>query len=227
MEPLDNGILFKLKHSIVYKRIIKRLMPHKIREYIVGRLVNLTEKLSHEGKYFRKLCSISSKLKVKDAVYLIITDVQHIPCYKKNTIIAYWGGTDGQRSTGKNTINIPLDFLQKRKEQFFETLFKNTDNKYLLVMSPYPHITQVIEIANSFGWKTIYDIDGSRKACINVCDANTEQKKIERRIAYITDIIVARSQNIPAYLNSVVENKPFYITSDIQGTLELLKEIEE
>ena len=112
-------------------------------------------------------------------------------------------------------IKIHIDIIVQIKINNFEDYFKEIQDKCLLVEFPHPYVTQMIEIANSFGWKTIYDVIDDWEEFSHCGQAEWYDKKVERRVANIVDVNIATAHVLKEKIQKdILLPKPYYIITN-------------
>lgn len=108
-------------------------------------------------------------------------------------VFAYWRWNHDEKlvEPEEDMIQIPIDILVSQKIYFFETFFRDVADKTLLVEFPHPLAVQIIDIANSFGWKTVYDVIDDWEEFSKCGQAEWYRKEVERKITNSVDLNVA------------------------------------
>lgn len=234
----DHKIFYaKVRNSAFYKKYLKKLVPQRLKDKIMDRYfqtsedVYILENNDQERKILDCLKMFEKGLKEDDRLILVFSGVKYIDSEGQRNIrliheakkmgrkivFAYWrwGTSEELEPSEENMVKIPIDILAKKQVYFFETLFRKVRDKCLLVEFPHPCVTQIIEIANSFGWKTVYDVIDDWEEFSKCGQAEWYRKEVERRVANIVDINVATAYGLRTKIKQdIVEEKPYYVITN-------------
>ncbi len=229
-------LIIKLR-NMKYISAIKYLIPKKVRMKIVKRYFEAygtsfqPANTAQEDEMFQLLNQFEQELKDGQKLLLVFSGVKYVDSEGQRSIrlihearktgigivFAYWrwNTVEEIEPSEDGLAKIPMDLLDKNKVSFFETYFKTVKNKCLLVEFPHPCAVQVIEIANSFGWKTIYDVIDDWEEFARFGQAQWYKKKAERRIANIVDANVATAKVLKEKIEKdLILEKPFHLISN-------------
>lgn len=234
----DHKILYaKIRNSAFYKKYLKKFVPQKWKNELMNRYFQtpeatyIFENNDQERQVLDCLKDFEESLKEDDRLILVFSGVKYIDSegqrnirliheakkMGRKIIFAYWrwGIDEELEASEENMVKIPIDILSKKQVYFFENLFRNVKDKCLLIEFPHPYVTQIIEIANSFGWKTIYDVIDDWEEFSKCGQAGWYRKEVERRVANIVDINIATAYGLRNKVaKDIVEDKPYYIITN-------------
>ena len=227
----------KVRNSAFYKKYLKKLVPQRLKDKLMNRYfqtpedVYIFENNDQERQIFDYLKKFEESLKEDDQLILVFSGVKYIDSegqrnirliheakkMGRKIIFAYWrwGTSEELEPPEENMVKIPIDILAKKQVYFFESLFRKVQDKCLLVEFPHPCVTQIIEIASSFGWKTVYDVIDDWEEFSKCGQAEWYRKEVERRVANIVDINVATAYGLRTKIKqNIVEEKPYYVITN-------------
>lgn len=227
----------KIRNSAFYKKYIKKIVPQKLKDKLMKRYFQTSEELfifdnnDQERQALECLKNFENSLSNNDQLILVFSGVKYVDSEGQRNIrliheakkmgvkiiFAYWrwGAEKELEASEENMVKIPIDILSCKKVYFFENLFRNVKDKCLLVEFPHPCVTQIIEIAKSFGWKTVYDVIDDWEEFSKCGQAGWYRKEVERRVANIVDINIATAYGLRNKIRKdVVEEKPYYVITN-------------
>lgn len=230
-------VITSFRKTTLYNDYLKKVVPTKWRMKLAKKLYNEVEVLmsveenEQYGELFNLLFSFEKELKNDDQLLLVFSGVKYIDSegqrnirlihearqLGKKIVFAYWRWPgDGEiDESEEDIIKIPIDILNNNKVYFFETFFRNISNKCLLVEFPHPSASSIIEIASSFGWKTVYDVIDDWEEFSHCGQADWYNKKVERRIANIVDANIATAKVLKEKIQKeIICDKPYYVISN-------------
>lgn len=229
-------LILKLR-SMKYISASKYLIPKKIRKRIVNKYFgtyNVAFQPAHtaqEDEIFRLMERLEQEMKEDEKLLLVFSGVKYVDSEGQRgirlihearkagvkIIFAYWRWDVQEKlePSEENLVKIPIDLLIQNRVFIFETYFQFIKHKCLLVEFPHPCVVQAIEIANSFGWKTVYDIIDDWEEFARFGQAQWYDKKAELRIANLVDANVATARVLKEKLaQDIVLDKPFQLISN-------------
>lgn len=227
----------KVRNSAFYKKYLKKLVPQRLKDKLMERYFQTSEDVyifennDQERQALDGLKKFEESLQGDDRLILVFSGVKYVDSegqrnirliheakkMGRKIIFAYWrwGTSEELEPSEENMVKIPIDILAKKQVYFFETLFRKVRDKCLLVEFPHPCVTQIIEIANSFGWKTVYDVIDDWEEFSKCGQAGWYRKEVERRVANIVDINVATAYGLRTKIKQdIVEEKPYYVITN-------------
>lgn len=224
-------LILKLR-NMKYVSAVRHLIPKRIREKIVERYFNyydaslLPSNTAQENEALTLLKHFEREIKEEDQLFLVFSGVKYVDSegqrnirliheareMGKKIIFAYWrwDSTEKIEKPETDMMKIPIDILDQQKVYFFEKLFRNVRDKCLLIEFPHPCAVQIIEIANSFGWKTIYDVIDDWEEFSRCGQAEWYDYKAERRIANIVDVNIATAKALKEKIEKDIVVKKTY-----------------
>ena len=132
-------------------------------------------------------------------------------------IFVYWRWEKNEPINEPTTsmLEIPLDYFYEVKSLFFEKYLKDHKNKLMLVEFPHQFASELIDIANCFGWITIYDVIDDWEEFSKKGQAIWYDKKVESRIVNCVDINIATAQRLKEKMLKGQKNStPYYVISN-------------
>lgn len=227
----------KIRNSGFYKKYLKMFVPQKLKDRLMNRYFQTSEDIfifennDQERQALECLKKFENSLSKNDQLILVFSGVKYVDCEGQRNIrliheakkmgvkiiFAYWrwGAEKELEPSEENMVKIPIDILSCKQVYFFENLFRNVMNKCLLVEFPHPCVTQIIEIAKSFGWKTVYDVIDDWEEFSKCGQAAWYRKEVERRVANIVDINIATAYGLRDKIRKdIVEEKPYYVITN-------------
>lgn len=234
----DHKIFYaKVRNSNLYRKYIKKFVPQTWKDKLTDRYFQtpeaafLFENSDQERRVLDCLRNFEDGLKDGDRLLLVFSGVKYVDSEGQRNIrliheakkmggkiiFAYWrwGINEELETSEKNMVQIPIDILSTKQVFIFENFFTNVKEKCLLVEFPHPCVTQIIEIANSFGWKTVYDAIDDWEEFSKCGQAGWYCKEVERRIANVVDINIATAYKLRDKISGyVVEKKPYYVITN-------------
>lgn len=227
----------KIRNSSIYKRYFKFIIPQKVKDKLMNKYFStpddelILDNNEQERRVFENISIFEKGLEKDDQIILVFSGVKYIDSegqrnirliheakkLGKKIIFSYWrwDSSETLEASEENMVKIPIDILTAKKIYFFEKFFRNIEEKCLLVEFPHPYVTQIIEIANSFGWKTVYDVIDDWEEFSKCGQAGWYRKEVERRVANIVDINVATAYSLRDKIKQgIVEDKPYYVITN-------------
>lgn len=227
----------KIRNSNFYKKYLKKYVPQKLKDILMKKYFATSEDMfifdnnQQERYIIEVLCDFEKRLDENDQIILVFSGVKYIDSEGQRNIrliheakklgrkivFAYWrwDSSEAPEPSEENLVKIPIDILINKKVYFFETFFRSIRNKCLLVEFPHPSVTQIIEIANSFEWKTVYDVIDDWEEFSKCGQAGWYRKEVERRVANIVDINVATAYSLREKIKKdIVIEKPYYVITN-------------
>lgn len=187
----------------------------------------------NESAVIRKLYEFTEKICDIDDVLLVFSGVKFVEnegqrnirlvqeAIKKNVkvIYVYWRWNIEEKIEERNNSNyffqVPVDIFWNLKEKFFENKLVQNENKILLVEFPHKMAVDIIDIANCFGWKTIYDIIDEWEEFAKKGQAVWYNSKIEQRIINQVDMNIVTAERLRDKFEKVATHPvPFYVVSN-------------
>ncbi len=225
-----------IRNSRFYEKF-RAILPQKWKHWIKKKYLNepeieaILKNNKQEKGILEYLREFECNLKEDDQLILVFSGVKYIDSegqrnirliheareLGKKIIFAYWRWDTKEEidALEENMIKIPIDILVQIKINIFEDYFKEIQDKCLLVEFPHPYVTQMIEIANSFGWKTIYDVIDDWEEFSHCGQAEWYDKKVERRVANIVDVNIATAHVLKEKIQKdILLPKPYYIITN-------------
>lgn len=234
----DHKIFYaKVRNLYFYKKYLKRFVPQKLKDKLMDQYfqtpeaVYMFENSDQERQVLDSLKNFEQSLEEDDRLILVFSGVKYIDSEGQRNIrliheakkmgrkivFAYWrwGTNEELEASEENMVKIPIDVLSRKQVYIFENLFKNVKDKCLLVEFPHPYATQIIEIANSFGWTTVYDVIDDWEEFSKCGQAGWYRKEVERRVANTVDINIATAYGLRNKISKdIVEKKPYYVITN-------------
>ncbi len=225
-----------IRNSRFYEKV-RAMLPQKWKHWIKKKYLDepeieaILKNNTQEKGILEYVREFESSLKEDDQLILVFSGVKYIDSegqrnirliheareLGKKIIFAYWRWDTREEidALEENMIKIPIDILVQIKINIFEDYFKEIKDKCLLVEFPHPYVTQIIEIANSFGWKTIYDVIDDWEEFSHCGQAEWYDKKVERRVANIVDVNIATAHVLKEKIQKdILLPKPYYIITN-------------
>lgn len=225
-----------IRNSRFYEKF-RAVLPQKWKHWIKKKYLDepeietILKNNTQEKGILEYVREFESSLKEDDQLILVFSGVKYIDSegqrnirliheareLGKKIIFAYWRWDTREEidALEENMIKIPIDILVQIKINIFEDYFKEIKDKCLLVEFPHPYVTQIIEIANSFGWKTIYDVIDDWEEFSHCGQAEWYDKKVERRVANIVDVNIATAHVLKEKIQKdILLPKPYYIITN-------------
>ncbi len=225
-----------IRNSRFYEKF-RAVLPQKWKHWIKKKYLNepeieaILKNNTQEKGILEYLREFECNLKEDDQLILVFSGVKYIDSegqrnirliheareLGKKIIFAYWRWDTREEINvlEENMIKIPIDILVQIKINVFEDYFKEIQDKSLLVEFPHPYVTQMIEIANSFGWKTIYDVIDDWEEFSHCGQAEWYDKKVEKRVANIVDVNIATAHVLKEKIQKdILLPKPYYIITN-------------
>lgn len=222
--------------NIKYIRAARHLLPKKLRARIVKKYFAAYDtslqpyNTAQEEEVFHLLEQFEQQENEK-GLLLVISGVRYVDSegqrnirlihearkMGRKVIFAYWRWNEEEEidPPEENLIKIPIDILSKKKVDIFESYFKEVTNKCLIIEFPHPCTVQIVEIANSFGWKTIYDVIDDWEEFARLGQAQWYDKNIEQHIANIVDANIATAKALKEKIEKeIVVKKPYSLISN-------------
>ncbi len=229
-----------------YLSAARYLIPKKIRARMVKKYFeayNSTEFSSNsvqENQVLKLLKDFEQELHQQDRLILVFSGVKYVDHEGQRNIrlihearemgikiiFAYWRWNSAEEieESEEALIKIPIDILNTKKIFIFENYFRTVKNKCFLIEFPHPCAVQMIEIANSFGWKSIYDAIDDWKEFSQCGQAEWYEQKVEKRIANIVDVNIATANVLKEKIEKdIVVKKPYYLISNGVDTQRIRK----
>lgn len=227
-----------VRNSKIYNILLKKIVPQKLKDKLMNKYFNTpeTQMMLRRDDQFNKvldwLKEFEKSLKLDDQVIMVFSGVKYVDSegqrniriihearkLGKKIIFAYWRWSNNEELElpENDMVKIPIDILRENQVYIFEMLFRNIKDKCLLVEFPHPFSTQIIEIANSYGWKTIYDVIDDWEEFSHCGQAGWYDKNIECRVANIVDINIATAYKLRDKIKKciVLEDKTFNIITN-------------
>lgn len=227
----------KIRNSKFYKRYLKKYVPQRLKDRLMKKYFATSEDMfifdntQQERYIFETLSEFEKVLSEEDKILLVFSGVKYIDSEGQRNIriiheakkmgrkivFAYWrwDNSEAPEAAEDNMVKVPIDVLNAKKVYFFETFFRNISDKCLLVEFPHPYVTQIIEIANSFGWKTVYDVIDDWEEFSKCGQAGWYRKEVERRVSNIVDINIATAFSLREKISKdIVTEKPYYVITN-------------
>lgn len=229
-------ILLKIRSMKLY-HTVKGYIPEKWKKRIINKYFQTfdtdlpIQNTEQEAVVFALLEQFEQDIGETDQVILVFSGVKYIDSegqrnirlihearrMGKKIVFAYWRW-DSQEAIEQpqdHMIQIPIDLLSRKKVTIFENFFRTVKEKCLLIEFPHPCAVQIIEIANSFGWKTIYDVIDDWEAFSRCGQADWYKRKAELRIANIVDANIATANLLKQKLEKeLILEKPYYLITN-------------
>lgn len=227
----------ELRNSSWYKKYFKQFVPQKLKDALMNKYFAILEdryifdNSEQERIVLDGIIKFEKSLQENDQVILVFSGVKYIDSegqrnirliheakkLGRKIIFAYWRWdlNETPESDEVNMVKIPIDILSAKQTYFFETFFRKVKDKCLIVEFPHPYAPQIIEIANSFGWKTVYDVIDDWEEFSKCGQAGWYRKEVERRVANLVDINIATAHVLRDKIKrEIVLEKPYYVISN-------------
>jgi glycosyltransferase involved in cell wall biosynthesis len=94
----------------------------------------------------------------------------------------------------ERVLQIPLDVLSARAEDILSIVLDYRGEKLFLIEFPHPSLFRLVNLANAYGWRTIYDIIDDWKEFSHVGQASWYEEHFERYLIKNVDSITATSE---------------------------------
>lgn len=212
------------KRSKIYS-VIKGFLPEKIK-YKIKQKVNLktTENTIQEKDILLEMSHFAS-LSKKGKFLLVFSGVKFIDsegqrnirlvseAIKKKFKVIYvywrWDSNEKFEKSTRDMFQIPLDLFYLNKERIFSEILNEIKNKWLLIEFPHNYIFEILNIANCFGWKSMYDVIDDWEEFSKKGQAVWYDKKTEIAIAKNADIRVYTAEILRLKINKLINYSNF------------------
>lgn len=212
--------------------LAKRLLPEKLK----GRLRNQVASeavqmpLAAYERLEQDIEAFINRVDQQQKVWMVISGVEYVDHEGQRNIrliheamlkgikviFVYfrWNREDPIPQPTESMIQIPLDYLYENRNSFFQNCLVNLDHKAMIVEFPHPYAEELIQIANCFGWISIYDVIDDWREFSLKGQAVWYDKKVEERVVNSVDISVATAKRLEEKVNTG-DNKKYIITNGV------------
>lgn len=223
--------LHKIRKSSAYP-FIRKITPQSVRESLSKEYnANLPALNKNDGCKEELIDTFIKGIKAEDKVILVFSGVRYVDsegqrnirliseAIKKGykIIFAYWRWDTEEEweESKRELIQIPIDYLMKNKMKFFNEYLLDHEHKWFLIEFPHPQCMEVLDIANSRNWVTIYDVIDDWEEFAKLGQAVWYDKQAEIRISNMVDINIATAKKLREKISAdLFHNTPYHVISN-------------
>lgn len=224
---IGKNIYCRLKKSR-YLPIIKKIVPARLRYKVSNRYYSpeVNNNLDYNNSILQQLSEFVHNIKGDEKLLLVFSGVKYIDsegqrnirlvheALKKGikVVFAYWRWDVNEvvQNNLDNMFQIPIDILYASRVDIFENILRIKSDKTLLIEFPHEYASEIVDIANCFGWTTIYDVIDDWEEFSKCGQAVWFNKNCELKIANSVDINIATATRLKEKISNELYNKNNY-----------------
>lgn len=221
-------ILKKLGLLPIVKRMVPQKMKNKLQKQVVSEVIQMP--LNAYEKLEADIVGFVKAIKPEQKVWMVLSGVEYVDHEGQRNIrliheamlkgiqviFVYfrWNREDPIPQPTESMIQIPLDYLYEKRNLFFENNLANHKNKAIIAEFPHANVVELIQIANCFGWTSIYDVIDDWEEFSYKGQAIWYDKKVEERIVNSVDISIATAKKLQEKVNTA-NNKKYLVSNGV------------